>query len=156
MALSGEGDGGFRRSIVSRHTLVQMVSWCLTIDHCASLTALISALVHQLSALSHFHSLISPLCLVPSLCSSICYLWLCLTVCEGGVKEQRRMRKWKEFPELRGVKVAHGFTNLLFFIFVRKLEGVNFYLAAEPLAPSILHSHLTAFSRRLMHSVCLI
>lgn len=154
MALSSEGDGEFRRSTsIQTHTCTDGV---LVFDHWspASLTALISAL----SALSHFHGSISPLWLglLPSLCSSICYLWLCLYVCEGGVKEQRRVRKWKEFPELRGVKVARGFTNLLFFIFVRKLEGVNFYLTAEPLVPSILHSHLTAFSRRLMHCVCLI
>lgn len=60
------------------------------------------------------------------------------------VKEQRRVSQWKGFPDLRGIKVADGFTNLLFF--VRKLKAINCYLTAEPLAKSIIYPSLPTHS----------
>lgn len=57
----------------------------------------------------------------PSLRSGIYYLRLCLRLCEGGVKEQRRVSKG--FTEL---KVAGGFSNLSFFVVIRK-QAIKLY-----------------------------
>lgn len=124
----------------------------------ASLAALISVLVCRLSAPSHFHSSVSTLWLwlllsVTAFIISI-YVCVCLYVCvkEEGVKEQGRESKWKGFPELRGIKVTDGFSDLSFSIFVRKLKAINSYLTAEPLVPSF--ESLCVTSRLLVGEWC--
>lgn len=69
-------------------------------------------------------------------CVRVC-VCMCVSVVGVGVREQRRKSKWKGFPELRGIKVADGFSDLSFSIFVRKLKVINSYLTAEPFVPSI-------------------
>lgn len=152
--LSSKGDGEFNRSTsIQTHTCTAGV-WPLITRLTNSSYQCLGPSAICTESLSQFnqHSGI----VTPSLCSGIYYLRLCLHVCEGGVKEQRRVSKWKGFPESRGIKVADGSTSLSLFVFVGQLKAINFYLTAEPLVPSILHCHLTAFSGRLMRCVCLI
>lgn len=64
-----------------------------------------------------------------------------LCLCEVGVKEQRRVCKWKGFPELWSIKVTDGFINFLPFSFISEPVAIKLYLSTQPLVPSIATSH---------------